>query len=318
MQIANWAAQLGRGVEEYSLKEFWNAEDFEDAVTRASIALYETKIVHPLGEKYARPGAQRLDADDLARVRRVGIFIPAPDRLILTRDDLGAAKIDPAINVPGSGSISLMGWNRFEFRPDGPTDRITRLNGGKSLSEVKGYTKIDFFRKLNRLPFGVTPTNIGTPYELVVIYPQESGGLWGAKFYVTLSNGGAIHPCKSQVTKKTTTENLMDVFAEAVHYQADKQHQWSISAINDLSSVTLGAYSDCVKSLLYARELPMTASGRKRPILHLVHAHKRRMKAGIDIDVRDFLRGTREIVMDGTKFVVNASEALINQLKPKH
>lgn len=59
----------------------------------------------------------------------------------------------------------------------------------------------------------------------------------------------------------------------------------------------------------------MTPSGRKRPILHLVHAHRRRIASGIDIDVRDFLRGSREVVMDGIAYRVAAPQRLIEQMQ---
>lgn len=60
-----------------------------------------------------------------------------------------------------------------------------------------------------------------------------------------------------------------------------------------------------VKSLLYARSLPMSATGRKRPILHLVEAHKRRMRSGIDVDIASFLRGQQTVEIGGTAFKVN-------------
>jgi len=50
----------------------------------------------------------------------------------------------------------------------------------------------------------------------------------------------------------------------------------------------LGCMREEIKSLLYARDLPMTSTGRKKPILHLVAAHKRRIKEGTDIDIVPF------------------------------
>lgn len=51
---------------------------------------------------------------------------------------------------------------------------------------------------------------------------------------------------------------------------------WKIAADEGCGKASLGCTADEVKSLLYARQLPMTATGRKRPILHLVAAHRRR------------------------------------------
>ena len=65
-----------------------------------------------------------------------------------------------------------------------------------------------------------------------------------------------------------------------------------------------------IKSLLYARSLPMTDTGRKRPILHLVEAHTRRLRNGTDINIDTFLRGTQIIDMYGTRFTVRPPEVL--------
>ena len=70
-----------------------------------------------------------------------------------------------------------------------------------------------------------------------------------------------------------------------------------------------------IKSLLYARSLPVTATGRKRPILHLVAAHRRRIKEGVDIDIGEFLRGVKKVEMGGTVFTVAVSQQLIDRLK---
>ena len=66
--------------------------------------------------------------------------------------------------------------------------------------------------------------------------------------------------------------------------------------------VTFGVEAEMVKSLVYARSLPVTESGRKRPILHWVRAHQRRMQDGVDVDIEKFLRGITEFDMGGLNF----------------
>jgi len=50
--------------------------------------------------------------------------------------------------------------------------------------------------------------------------------------------------------------------------------------------------------------LPLTVTGRKKPILHWVRAHQRRIKEGVDIDINKHLRGCCEFVMNDTKFCI--------------
>lgn len=74
--------------------------------------------------------------------------------------------------------------------------------------------------------------------------------------------------------------------------------------------IILGVDEEHIKSLFYSRSLPVTAAGRKRPILHWVEAHRRRLKAGTDIDVVKHLRGTDKFEMGGFSF------AITNPVKP--
>ena len=95
----------------------------------------------------------------------------------------------------------------------------------------------------------------------------------------------------------------------------DLRHQWTIKTPLEDTSVTVGAYAENVKSLLYARSLPMTATGRKRPILHAVNAHRRRLKSGIEIDITPFLRGTHTVEMGGSVFQVSAPARLVEDIE---
>jgi len=91
----------------------------------------------------------------------------------------------------------------------------------------------------------------------------------------------------------------------ALQALADRRFCWVITAQEDKARAYVGCTREEIKSLLYARDLPMTATGRKRPILHLVESHKRRLRAGTDIDVTAFLRGIQTVEIQGTRFTVN-------------
>jgi hypothetical protein len=67
-----------------------------------------------------------------------------------------------------------------------------------------------------------------------------------------------------------------------------------------------------VKSLFFARELPITDTGRKRPILHWVRAHKRRIAERIEIDIEKYMRGTATMIMQGVEFEITKPQKRVN------
>jgi hypothetical protein len=90
---------------------------------------------------------------------------------------------------------------------------------------------------------------------------------------------------------------------------ADRRYLWQVRTSDHVmkftaTPLTLGVGEEHVKSLFYARTLPVTETGRKRPILHWVQAHARRLREGIEVDVRKHLRGITEFEMDGLKFEI--------------
>jgi hypothetical protein len=97
--------------------------------------------------------------------------------------------------------------------------------------------------------------------------------------------------------------------ALALNAWADRRFLWQVRTKERLLKHTetpliLGVDESHVKSLFYARSLPVTESGRKRPILHWVRAHERRVASGIDVDVRKHLRGITEFDMDCLHFQI--------------
>lgn len=109
-----------------------------------------------------------------------------------------------------------------------------------------------------------------------------------------------------------TNEMWWSVFmgGVALNVLADRRYLWNVASIEPCqlgrvhSELTLnfGIDAEYVKSLCYARSLPLTPTGRRRPILHWVKAHKRRMAAGIDVDVHKHLRGVDAFEMGGLGF----------------
>jgi len=269
------------------MSDFWTDDKFEDSITRATIALYETRI-----EKKSRGKHwSQITEDDLIRVRRKGIFIPAPDRI-------GYTHPDPLFDLPVSGCVAM------PYHLAGP-------------EYIESYCQVNYFKRLDKLPGGVQRFGAGVPYCHIALMPHSDGApMTAGRIFFTVP--GHLRPILAEpkfnripIAERNRHEASMGCL---MFMTTDARNQWTITAHTAESLVSVGAYADVVKSLLYARELPVTPSGRKRPILHLVDAHKRRVKSGIEIDVRSFLRGTREIEMDGMKYTVQAPQRLIEEL----
>lgn len=113
-----------------------------------------------------------------------------------------------------------------------------------------------------------------------------------------------------------TRERAMYWGSGAINLVADSKYLWKIEATEkfgwgslgrELSAkMIFGTAPDMVKSLFYARDLPITAAGRRRPILHWVSAHKRRLEKGTDVDIAKYLRGITQFVMGDLPFSITS------------
>jgi hypothetical protein len=288
-------------------EDLWNADNFEDEISRAVVSVYETKL-DPTVKKVQK--VFPMETRDIQAIRRHGLYIPAKDREILLSDNHHVNRMVTEIaSLPLSGCIS-----HGEDRHAPGTDRFDT------------YCHVTFFRRVLKLPKNVIPIAAGVPYELMDYYPQDTGGAEGFRTYMTINpkthlitptlRTGGNQPLSAQIATRMADPDMSKMEGRLnanMQYMDDMQHTWRITAISAETKVTIGAYAENVKSLLYARSLPVTGTGRKRPILHAVQAHRRRMKSGIDIDIKPFLRGITEVEMDGAKFIVEAPQRLITE-----
>lgn len=97
----------------------------------------------------------------------------------------------------------------------------------------------------------------------------------------------------------------------------DRRYFWDVMATEEFwegmpAKAHFSIDKEYVKSLFYARSVPVTDKGRLRPILHWVRCHKRRIKEGIDIDINKHLRGIDAFAMHGINFKINQPRKLTN------
>ncbi|MEX3983710.1 hypothetical protein AB4Y45_32530 [Paraburkholderia sp. EG287A] len=287
-------------------RDFWNAADFEDTVAAALIACFETKVRKNRG---AAP-ADRLTDERMAMVREAGPYIASDSRFI----------VGP-------------GWGAGRWSFDLVNDKLPMSGcyairpSGKVAESIPGaYLYMMHVRQVTALGKCWEKRRAGTLYEMLTVH-TDGAGINGERRFFTVASDGAVWACDQRIQHDSRgpvmgagrpvvgpdeawLANTEAWGSVALQSLADRRFCWTISAQEKNTRAHLGCMQEEVKSLLYARSLPMTATGRKRPILHLVEAHKRRLKNGTDVDVTTFLRGQQVVEFGGTIFRVNPPAVL--------
>lgn len=290
-------------------EDFWGDEGFEDTVAAALIACFETKVRKNRG---AAP-ADRLTDERVGVLRQVGPYIASPSRSVLgpagENLEAGAWKFDVVNDpLPSSGFCA--------FRPIGRSQSSlpNAYLAGNSVRRVEALGKYWHRR------------GPGVLYEMISM-SAEKDGIHGERRYFTVAKDGGINSCTQAISNGSRGSDFgaaagvlgpdkgwlaeTDAWASfTLQLLADRRFCWSITAKESGAKAHLGCMQEEVKSLLYARSLPMSETGRRRPILHLVEAHKRRLRAGIDIEVSAHLRGVQQVEIGGTLFTVNPPQAI--------
>ena len=278
--------------------DFWSTKDFENTLSSILIAAFETKIRN---QKHKSAWA-RLDASILNEVSGIGPYIPSNSRLF----DVDA--ISGGYVVGDIKSISH--------------PMISAMTPGRLDNELKGYAHVTYCRPVNALPKGFVRRGGGQLFRMdFIAYDND---VESETSFLSVNSSGEIKCCDYLVHDQkygsagvktnilsfaqncpSYIQDAESLFGAVAEMTIDRHHSWCITAEEHGAKVNLGCMLEEVKSLFYARSLPVTETGRKRPIIHLVEAHKRRIKSGIDIDVKSHLRGISQIEMGGTLFTIN-------------
>lgn len=284
--------------------DFWSDDDFEQTVAAALIACFETQVKP---QKGAMP-ADRLNHKILPVLRREGPYIASNSRLVeLQAGETGIFDLGND-TLPRSGLSAALPHNmNIEDYGDGV------------------YLIMHYIRRADSLGKHWVRRAGGPLYEMfdIVAAPE---GLCGERWFFSVDKQGNVVACDQQVqstkggrpgvkieTLSQTRKNLEEHSkwaSVALQFLSDRRFCWTITARESEAKAHLGCMQEEIKSLLYARDLPRTVTGRKRPILHLVEAHKRRMRNGTEVDITAFLRGQRSVVIDGTQFTVTPPATL--------
>lgn len=168
-------------------------------------------------------------------------------------------------------------------------------------------------------------------YKYVTLFKQEEDDedMDAMVFYFGVSRSGEI---VSTMNKQFNTgvpwvlHGASQLYpALAINAWADARYLWQAVTKENIGSpfsnpirLRLGLNKEHIKSLFYARSLPVTETGRKRPILHWVRAHQRRIKEGLDIDISAYLRGIVAFEMDGLSFeITQPNKEALHKAEPE-
>lgn len=261
--------------------KWWDSDKFEYSVSAALCAVFEDsiRVIDPpksgkweLATNLVVPTSQ-----DLRDLRRIGPYFPPGDRLIM----------------------KSVYWHDLDGLPElASFAYIPTVHDGDI---VNGYVNIGVARKVRAAPAGskLPPGRNVAIYRLTNYMPQNEGGIEGVSGYFCVKSNGSIRGCLATGDKNQSTRGCA-----VLSYFADRRVLWNVTAKEHEAHATFGVHEEQIKSLFYARDLPLSGTGRKRPILHWVAAHQRRMKSGTEVDIEKHLRGISGFEMNGTRFEI--------------
>lgn len=282
----------------------WNSDKFEDMVLQGLVGLYETKLNADCRHV---PKHMRMNDLDFLTVRKKGLYFPAFEPISGDYVDLDAG------SVPNS-----FFWSYF---PQDEPDFCPNKDYSAPMKPMFHHFSI---KQMGELPSKVKTAKKGKLFQVVRWNPMLYGEIVAAKTYAVLDKFGWVHVCEHLTnngwepidTKNDASLHTASVLANCIDVFQQKDKNWKIKATDGHVSARFGCTQNEVKSLLYARTAPMTESGRKRPILHIVQSHKRRIKEGHDVDISPYYRGVFDLEINGFKFTV-FPEGIENTLEIK-
>lgn len=270
--------------------------DFADEMETGIIALLETRY------KRGRNGGRNYTKQaEVEAWKASGILLPGADRDILGPDDNSVTGCYDLSNDPlptyGMVALSRIGVKpkATDYRPD-------------------TYMCFSGYRRTSKMPKYFSRRSGGQLYEQVII-SAFTDGVCGQKHYLTMDADGTIHPCENTVMGQSMYEVdrvCIEQFAfhatVSMAYIADSRFVWTITAHHCGAKLVMGCTAEEVKTLFNMRKGPLTATARRRPIMHLVREHIRRMQSGNEIDINPYYRGIREVVMGDTLFQIESPQ----------
>ena len=133
--------------------------------------------------------------------------------------------------------------------------------------------------------------------------------IWNDYVAVNPKNDAVIPCFHKNPIRQLNREFVKFLFCTTVSSESDRRFLWNVSLYYRFSKefnmwIDFGVHEEHVKSLFFARDTPLSNTGRKRPIQHWVSSHQRRVRDGIKINIAQYLRGITEFKMYGYDFLI--------------
>lgn len=269
---------------------YWEKEEFIRCISDAATGLYETENAqfcrkHKKGfvtDKTTIP-----NRSDISYARRMGCYFTPADRIAI---------VESAIDLENDGLLDFGAFTDI-------IDPFARIDVDNVL--FGAYVDMNWVRRIKHLPPGYKPIYGYAYYTLISWIPRLDEKPNLLKRYICLDRSGRFAIVEKDLKIRYDDKGAFTArFAATYTYWADRKYLWNVETNDETAKVTFGVYPEQIKSLFYSRDLPLTETGRKRPILHWVSAHQRRIKEGIDIDIEKHLRGCTEFIFNGTSFKI--------------
>jgi hypothetical protein len=278
--------------------DIWESEEVAENALKGLVALMEFEH-HDAGYNAKN---RRVTIDDFGLLKIHGTYFAPKDRIV----------IDGCVD-----ELNDIGQDYFSISYVVDED-------DKRMDLRQFYLVTMSARKIDRLPKGVYGKTESCDHYRVTLWSffrknwNGSPAISETLYFSVSRLNGVVHPCfyrghpVSYHLSPLWRKHVSDGFT----LWADRKHLWNVTAMECIldsgvtradplnARVTFGVYPEHVKSLLYARDMPMTEAGRRRPILHWVSAHKRRIERGVDVDITKHLRGVTALSMGGINFEI--------------
>lgn len=167
------------------------------------------------------------------------------------------------------------------------------------------------FRRINKAPRGVWVSSRGaTLYEMHYREVFETGESTYFKRVCAVSKTGEPVVCLISGSKgrNSEIEGRQLILAASVIEDAHRPSVFTAS-IKESAEVVLPVPIGEHKDLFSLREAPLSPSGRRKAILHWVAKHARSRGKSNKVEVDAYLRGVRQLSMDGLTVTLSPNEA---------
>jgi len=271
------------------VNSLWDKDEFEEIIIKGIMAMYD--IGKNKTPKFKLHPSCRVKKQDVSFMRKVGCYFSPWDRWSPTFIDV---RNDGLVN-----SASLIMQEDNSHLPESDWNH--------------GYATLRFAKRLKNVPSKYKKESwMDCFYEMISVAALPKGGARMVKdiIAVHINNDGdgiciPLTPSNStSLMDKEMIEKIHIALTTCISLSQDRRHLWNVTAKEGIAKTIFGVYQEQIKSLFYARDLPISKTGRKRPILHWVESHKRRLRNGTDIEIESHLRGVTKFEMGGTDFEI--------------